>query len=128
MSLNSPLSRVLGLGSSGAGTEHWLGQRISAVAMVPLTLWFALSLLALPALEFHALTAWVAVPLHAVLLVLLVMSLVYHSGLGTQVVVEDYLHAPGLRFVILALLRLMHIALAAAGILAVFLIATRPPV
>ncbi len=127
MSLKSPLGRVLGLGSSGTGTEHWLGQRISAIAMVPLTLWFALSLLALPALDFYAVAAWVAAPLHAVLLVLLVMALVYHSSLGTQVVVEDYLHAPGQRTVTLIILRLVHIALAVAGVLAVFLVATRAP-
>ena len=127
MSLKSPLGRVLGLGSAGTGTEHWLGQRLSAVAMVPLTVWFALSLLALPSLDFYAVTAWVAAPLHAVLLVLLVTALVYHSSLGTQVVVEDYIHTPGPRAVILALLRLVHMALAVAGILAVFLIATRAP-
>jgi len=127
MSLKSPLGRALGLGSSGTGTEHWLGQRLSAIALVPLTLWFALSLLAFPTLDFYAVTAWVSAPLHAVLLVLLVMALVYHSSLGTQVVVEDYVHAPGQRTLTLIILRLVHIALAVAGILAVFLIATRSP-
>jgi succinate dehydrogenase / fumarate reductase membrane anchor subunit len=128
MSLKSPLGRVLGRGSAGTGTEHWLGQRLSAVAMVPLTLWFALSLLALPALDFHAVNAWVVAPLHAVLLVLLLVALVYHSSLGTQVVVEDYVHSPALRAATLVFLRLSHIVLAVAGIFAVFLIATRPPV
>jgi len=127
MSLKSPLGRVMGLGSSGSGTEHWLGQRISAVAMVPLTLWFAISLVALPSLDFYSVTAWVAAPLHAVLLVLLVVALVYHSSLGTQVVAEDYIHAPGLRAAVLALLRLLHVGLAVAGVFAVFLIATRAP-
>jgi succinate dehydrogenase / fumarate reductase membrane anchor subunit len=128
MSLKSPLGRVLGLGSAHTGTEHWLGQRLSAVALVPLTLWFALSLLALPVLDFHAVSAWVATPLHAVLLVLLVVALVYHSSLGTQVVVEDYVHAPAVRLVVLVLLRLIHVTLAVSGIFAVFLIATRAPV
>ncbi len=127
MSLKSPLGRVLGLGSAGTGTEHWLGQRLSAVAMVPLTLWFAVSLLTLPSLDFYSVAAWVAAPLHAVLLVLLVVALVYHSSLGTQVVAEDYVHAPGLRVIVLAALRLLHVGLAVAGIVAVFLIATRAP-
>ncbi len=127
MSLKSPLGRVLGLGSARTGTEHWLGQRLSAVALVPLTLWFALALLALPAFDFYALSAWVAMPLHAVLLVLLVAAMVYHSSLGTQVVAEDYIHAPGLRAVVLVLLRLSHVFLAVAGMLAVVLIATRVP-
>jgi succinate dehydrogenase / fumarate reductase membrane anchor subunit len=127
MSLKSPLGRVLGLGSAGTGTEHWLGQRLSAVAMIPLTLWFAISLLTLPSLDFYSVTAWVAAPLHAVLLILLVVALVYHSSLGTQVVAEDYLRAPGLRMTVLAVLRLLHVGLAVAGIFAVFLIATRAP-
>lgn len=127
MSLKSPLGRVLGLGSAGTGTEHWLGQRLSAIAMVPLTLWFAISLLTLPSLDFYSVTAWVAAPLHAVLLILLVVALVYHSSLGTQVVAEDYLHAPGLRVAVLTALRLLHVGLAVAGIFAVFLIATRVP-
>lgn len=127
MSLKSPLGRVLGLGSAGTGTEHWLGQRLSAVAMVPLTLWFAISLLTLPSLDFYSVTAWVAAPLHAVLLILLVVALVYHSSLGTQVVAEDYLHATGLRVTVLTVLRLLHVGLAVAGIFAVFLIATRAP-
>ena len=125
MSLKSPLGRVLGLGSAGTGTEHWLGQRLSAVAMVPLTLWFALSVLALPALDFPAVSAWVAAPLHAVLLVLLIVALVYHSSLGTQVVAEDYIHGSGLRVAVLTVLRLSHVALAVAGIFAVLLIALR---
>ncbi|MEO8445629.1 MAG: succinate dehydrogenase, hydrophobic membrane anchor protein [Gammaproteobacteria bacterium] len=128
MSLKSPLGRVLGLGSAGTGTEHWMGQRLSAIAMVPLTFWFGLSLLNLRSMDFYSTSAWVAVPLHAILLVLLVAALVYHSSLGTQVVVEDYVHSPGLRAAVLVLLRLLHLALAAAGIFAVFLIATRVPV
>ncbi|MEQ1801740.1 MAG: succinate dehydrogenase, hydrophobic membrane anchor protein [Gammaproteobacteria bacterium] len=127
MSLKSPLGRVLGLGSAGTGTGHWLGQRLSAVAMVPLTLWFSISLLTLPSVDFYSVAAWVASPVNAVLLILLVVALVYHSSLGTQVVAEDYVHAPGLRVIVLVVLRLLHAALAVAGIFAVFLIATRAP-
>ena len=127
MSLRSPLRRVLGLGSARAGTDHWLGQRLSAVALVPLTLWFAISLLMLPTLDFQVVNAWGASLLHALLLVLLVVALVYHSSLGTQVVAEDYIHTPGTRAVVLVVLRLIHIALAVAGVFAVLLIATRVP-
>lgn len=125
MSLKSPLGRVLGLGSAGAGTEHWLGQRLSAVALVPLSVWLAVSLLALPALDFYTVNAWVAAPLHAILLLLLVVALVYHSALGTQVVVEDYVHNAGWRVALLVLVRLAHVFLVVAGVFAVFLIATK---
>jgi succinate dehydrogenase / fumarate reductase membrane anchor subunit len=127
MSLKSPLGRVLGLGSAGEGTGHWLAQRLSAIGLVPLTLWFAMSLLALPSLDYYSVAAWVASPLNAVLLVLLVLAAVYHSSLGTQVIAEDYLHAPGPRVAVLTLLKLVHVALAVAGTFAVFLIATRVP-
>lgn len=125
MSLKSPLGRVLGLGSAGAGTEHWLGQRLSAIAMVPLTVWLAISLLTLPALDFYTVNAWVAAPLHAILLSLLVVALVYHSALGAQVVVEDYAHNAGWRVALLILVRLAHVFLVVAGVFAVFLIATK---
>ncbi len=125
MSLKSPLGRVLGLGAAGNGTEHWLAQRLTAVALVPLTIWFAVSLLTLPGLDFYTVNAWVAAPLHAILLALLVVALVYHSSLGTQVVAEDYVHGSSLRVVVLMLLRLLHVTLAVAGVFAVFLIATR---
>jgi succinate dehydrogenase / fumarate reductase membrane anchor subunit len=92
---------------------------------VPLTLWFAVSLLGLPGLDYYTASAWAAAPLHAILLALLVIALTYHSALGVQVVAEDYIHAPGSRIVVLGLLRLAHIALAAAGIFSIFLIATR---
>ncbi len=67
----------------------------------------------------------VAAPLHAILLALLVVALVYHSSLGTQMVAEDYVHGSSLRVVVLMLLRLLHVTLAVAGVFAVFLIATR---
>lgn len=124
--IKSPLGRVLGLGAAGTGTEHFLAQRLTAIALVPLTLWFALSLLSFPSLDFYSVSAWVAGPVNAILLVMLVLALVYHSSLGTQVVVEDYLHG-GARVGVLVALRLLHFALAAAGVFAVFLIATRAP-
>ena len=127
MSLRSPLGRALGPGSAGTGTGHFLSQRLSAVALVPLTLWLAVALVTLPSLDFYTVTAWVAAPLHAVLLVLLVLALVWHSSLGTQVVVEDYVHSSGRRVALLTVLRLIHVALAVAGIFAVVLIATRVP-
>lgn len=117
--IKSPLGRVLGLGSGHNGTDHWLAQRLTAVALVPLTLWFALSLLGLGNLDYYAVDAWLARPLNAILTLALVLCLVWHSSLGTQVVAEDYLHSPAVKVTVLVLLRLAHLALALAGAFAV---------
>ena len=93
MSLRSPLGRVLGAGSARDGTVHWWAQRVSAVALIPLTLWFFWSLLLLPSLDYATVRTWLSVPFSALLAVLLVAVTAYHSYLGTNVVVEDYVHA-----------------------------------
>ena len=95
MSLRSPLSRVLGMGSAKDGTAHWWAQRVTAIALVPLTLWLGFSLLALPDLYFETVRTWLSVPISGFLAVLLIAVLSYHSYLGTQVIVEDYVAAAG---------------------------------
>jgi len=118
MSLRSPVGRVLGLGSAKDGTSHWWAQRVSAVALIPLTLWFLLSLLALPALDYATVRAWLSVPLSGLLAVLLVAVLTYHSYLGTTVVIEDYVHAAGTKLLSLLLLRFLYVLVGGAGIFA----------
>ncbi len=119
MSLQSPLGRVLGLGSAKSGFEHWWGQRLSAVALVPLGLWFLASVTALESTDYWAVAAWAGEPMHAVLLILLLVALLYHSSLGVQVVIEDYVHHGPLKVGALVIVRLVHMALAVAGIYAV---------
>ena len=119
MSLRSPLGRVLGLGSAKDGTGHWWGQRVSAVALIPLTLWFMLSLLSLPALDYATVRAWLSVPLSSVLALLLVAVLTYHSYLGTTVVIEDYVHAAGTKLLSLLLLRFLYVLIGGASLLAI---------
>ena len=96
MSLKTPLGQVLGLGSAKDGTGHWWMQRLSAVALIPLGLWFAVSLLALPELDYATVRVWIAEPLSSIGLVLFIVAAGYHSMLGLQVVVEDYVHTPWL--------------------------------
>ena len=123
MSLRSPVGRVLGLGSAKDGTSHWWAQRVSAVALIPLTLWFLLSLLALPALDYATVRAWLSVPLSGLLAVLLVAVLTYHSYLGTTVVIEDYVHSAGTKVLSLLLLRFLYVLVGGASIFAVLRIA-----
>ena len=116
MSLRSPLGRVLGRGSARDGTEHWWAERISSVALVPLTLWFLVSLLALPDLGYAAVRG-------CLLAVLLVVTLAYHSHLGTTVVIEDYVHDAGLKVASLLILRFLHVLAGGASIFALLHIA-----
>jgi succinate dehydrogenase / fumarate reductase membrane anchor subunit len=127
MSLVSPLNRVLGLGSAKEGTEHWWGQRLSAIALVGLGLWFAGAALDFGEFDYASVSSWIAQPLHAVLLSLLVLTLAYHSQLGIQIVVEDYVHATGFKIATLIVLTFLHIIVAAVGVFAVFKLAFGAP-
>ena len=119
MSLRSPLGRVLGLGSAKDGTGHWWAQRVTAIALVPLTLWFAFSLLTLPALDYETARTWLAFPLTGFLAVLLIAVLAYHSYLGTIVIVEDYVHTGGMKVLTLMVLRFLYVLAGGAAIFAI---------
>lgn len=119
MSLRTPLGRVLGLGAAKDGTEHWWGQRVSAVALALLGLWFVGSLAGLDSIDYATATAFVAEPLNAVLLLLLCVTMAYHSHLGVQVVVEDYVHAPALKIATLVASRFAHVLAAVLMVYAI---------
>ena len=126
MSLRSPLNHVLGLGSARDGTGHWWAQRVSSVALIPLTLWFVFSLLALPSLDFVTVKTWLSFPFSSFLAVLLMAVLSYHAYLGTIVVVEDYVHAPGPKVLTLLLLRFVYVLAGGAAIFAILRCAFGP--
>jgi len=123
MSLRSPLGRVLGLGAAKEGVHHWWMQRLTSVALVPLAVWFVVSLLTLPVLDHAAVVAWMRQSWTALLLILFVLVACRHSQLGVRVVVEDYVHAVGLKTLTLVLVSFVHVLLAAAGVLAVLRVA-----
>jgi len=126
MSLRSPLRRVLGLGSAKDGVGHWWAERVTSVALVPLTLWFGIALLALPAYDYDTVRAFLAAPMHGLLAVLLVAVMASHSDLGTRVIVEDYVHAPLLKVSLLLLLRFAYVLIAGAAIFAILRIVFGP--
>ncbi len=126
MSLRSPLGRVLGLGSAKDGTEHWWSQRVSAVALIPLALWFLFSLLALPSLDYLTVRTWLSFPMSGFLAVLLVAVLTYHSYLGTTVVIEDYVRGAGAKLLSLLLLRFLYVLAGGASIFAILRVAFAP--
>jgi succinate dehydrogenase / fumarate reductase membrane anchor subunit len=88
----TPLSQARGLGSAHHGAGHWITERVSAIALVPLTLWGAFGVLRLAAGDYGAAIAWVSEPVNAVLMALLIAISFWHMQLGLRVVIEDYVH------------------------------------
>jgi succinate dehydrogenase / fumarate reductase membrane anchor subunit len=123
MSLRSPLGRVLGTGAARQGVHHWWVQRLTSLALVPLSVWFVVSLLALPSLDHATVTAWMAQSWSALLLMLFVLVATWHSQLGVRVVIEDYVHSAGLKTLTLVGVTFAHVLLAAAGVFAVLRVA-----
>ena len=118
MSLRSPLGRALGRGSAKEGVGHWWSQRLTAVGLVVLGVWFVAGLLALHSLDYLTVRAWLAQPVTAVVALLLVPTLLWHSHLGVQVVIEDYVHHEPLKLLSLVLSRFVHTLLGVAAAVA----------
>jgi succinate dehydrogenase / fumarate reductase, membrane anchor subunit len=119
----SPFDRPQGLGSARAGAGHWWMQRVTAVALVPLTLWLAVSLFARARSDYGAFILWLRTPFTTILMVLLLIALFYHMALGLQVVVEDYVHTERMKIPAVVVIHLGCFALAVAGIVATLRIA-----
>jgi succinate dehydrogenase / fumarate reductase, membrane anchor subunit len=117
------LGRVRGLGASGHGADHWLKQRTTAIANFALMIWFIASLLLLPDYNYLTLHNWLASPLAAVPLMLLVISVFWHFRMGLQVVIEDYVHDDGLKFGCLIALNFYSVGTAAVALFAIAKIA-----
>ena len=95
----NPLARARGLGSAKEGADHWFAQRITAIANIPLMLWLVWSMVGLKDSTYSEFTAWLAQPLNAILMILVILSTFYHAKLGSQVVTEDYIHCEGFKMV-----------------------------
>ena len=120
--MRTPLARAMGLGPSKDGFHHWWMQRVSAIALVPLTVWFIAAIIAQTEADYTAFVAWMRNPITDILMGLLLIALFYHAALGLQVVVEDYVHS-GAKFAAVIAVRLACFTLGAAGILATLRIA-----
>ncbi len=123
MSMQTPLGRVRGLGSAKNGTHHWWMQRVTAVALVPLTVWFIYSILGLLGGGYTDAARWLASPVNAVLMVLLLIATFHHLQLGLQVVIEDYIHGEGAKIAAIVIVKLASFALAVTGAFAVLKVA-----
>jgi succinate dehydrogenase / fumarate reductase, membrane anchor subunit len=127
MSLRSPLGHVLGLGAAKDGTSHWWAQRVSAVALALLGVWFLLSLGSITGFAGHQVRSWISAPWNSVMLLLFCGTLAWHSSLGVQVIIEDYVHGPLLKVFSLLLNRFVHVFAAIAAAFAVLRISLGNP-
>ena len=123
MSLASPLSRVRGLGSARSGTHHWWQQRLTAVALVPLGLWFIQAILGIDIVDHAAVERWLREPLTVVLMILLLASLLHHAQLGVQVVIEDYVEPEWQKIACIILVKFLAVLSGLAAVVAVLFIA-----
>ena len=119
MKFRTALNNARGLGSAKSGTHHFWMQRVTALALVPLMLWLSWSMIGLGGLDHAAALVWVSAPTTAVLLISTLIALFYHADLGLQVIIEDYVHAEGVKFISLIALRFVSVLLALASVLAV---------
>lgn len=113
--MRSPLGRARGLGTAKAGLHHWTAQRLTAIALVPLTLWFVFSVFSLETASHADAIAWMQSPLHLVLMLALIGATFHHMQLGLQTVIEDYIHAERCRTMTMLAMKGITILLALAA-------------
>ncbi len=119
MNLSTPLAKARGLGSAKSGTHHWIAQRLTAIALIPLSIWFVFSLVCMTELSHQAAIEWIQSPLVAVFLLLFIIAMFHHAQLGIQVVIEDYIECNVVKITGLVLLKLVSIFAALAAAIAV---------
>lgn len=126
--MRSPLGHARGLGSAKTGTGHYLAERWTALALVPLTIWFVVGLISHLGASYGQAAAWVGNPINAVLMVLLLGALFHHAQLGMQVVIEDYIHTHATKFALLILVKGLALFFGVLAIIAVLRVSFGGPV
>ena len=119
----TPLARARGLGSAKHGVGHWWAQRLTAVALIPLVVWFAVSLVMLSGADYSLVRAWIGSPVVMVLLILTIGVGLHHGQLGIQVVIEDYIRSDGLKLALIVLVKFIAALFGLGAIVAVLRIA-----
>ena len=117
--LRTPLARARGLGSARYGVHHWWAQRLTAIALIPLVVWFAVSLVMMSGAEYEVVRAWIGSPIVMVLLILTIAVGLHHAQLGIQVVIEDYVHSDGWKLALIVAVRFLAVFFGLAAIVAI---------
>lgn len=123
MSIRTPLGRARGMGSAKTGTGHWWAQRVTALALIPLVIWFVISMIIVTGADHEAALAFIGSPINAVLLTLLIIAVFHHGQLGLQVVIEDYIQTKWLEIALILAAKGAAIFLGVASVYAVIAIA-----
>ncbi len=123
MALRTKLSEARGLGTAKEGTHHWWVQRVTSIALIPLTIWFAFALASVARQSHEAVVAWLATPVNAVLMLLFIVATFHHLHLGIQTIMEDYLHKEPVKIAGILGVKLASAALGVAAAFAVLKIA-----
>ncbi len=121
--LRSPLAKVKGLGTSPDATHHFWIQRLTALALIPLTLWFCFSIALLPNANYATVIAWLQSPFNAVMMILVVLISFHHTHLGLQVILEDYVANLRYRLVAALIIKFTSYFMMVLGIYAILKIA-----
>lgn len=120
--IETPLARARGLGSTHHGFSHWINERISAVIALPLMLWLVWAVTHMDH-SYEGFTAWLHAPVNAVFMILSVLTIFYHTAMGLQVIVEDYVHCECLKLIKIYGIKILFIAMAIACIFSILKIA-----
>lgn len=118
-----PMARAKGLGAARQGVHHWIVQRLTSIALVPLSLWAMWSVPLLVNQPYYVVEDWVSQPFNAILLLLLITSVFHHTYVGVQVVVEDYVHSEAAKIAIMIGMRLLAAGLSVAGLFSILRVA-----
>ena len=120
--MRSPLGRARGLGSAKQGLHHWWVQRLTSLALIPLTLWFVASVIRLAGADYNDFVAWIANPVNTAIMVVFLAVAFHHAQLGVQVVLEDYVSSHGLRVASIIIVKLVCYGLAALAIVSTLIV------
>ncbi len=123
MSLQTPLAKAQGLGSAKQGSHHWWMQRITAVALIPLTIWLAFSVALIPEASFENIRNWFSLPWNATLVIAFVIATFYHAALGMQIIYEDYIHKECAKVTMVVGTQLVMVLLGIGSVVAVLKLA-----
>lgn len=118
MNYRSPLARARGLGSAREGLNDWWRQRVTAIALIPLGFWFAFCLALLPSASYQEIVTWIRAPWNTILLLSFTLIVFYHTILGLQVIIEDYVHVDWMKIVGIVSVKLVFSFLTLAAIYA----------